>query len=253
MAGGETQGRCPFCSTAVKTANLPRHLRTVHPGDPDALRRAKEVESQLRKGSRRTRQTRFRRRRLDSRIVAGLVAIAVIVAGLYVYFVYTRGPNPNLTRDVLEICYDSEKFTVHRHAQLNITVNNNSRPIQPSVGVPEDQGGRAPSGCWRPLHTHNDSGIVHIESDVARNWTLGDFFKVWGEDYKPANPRISRTTLAIGLDVKTVPGPYGNATLVILVDGRQVDAYDDLVLAPIDEGLGEASPVHRVQVKYDGP
>lgn len=33
-----------------------------------------------------------------------------------------------------------------------------------------------------PLHTHDDSGTVHIETSVNRNYTLGEFLKIWGID-----------------------------------------------------------------------
>jgi hypothetical protein len=31
-----------------------------------------------------------------------------------------------------------------------------------------------------PLHTHDDSGIVHVESTVNRKYTLGEFLNTWG-------------------------------------------------------------------------
>lgn len=33
-----------------------------------------------------------------------------------------------------------------------------------------------------PLHTHDDSGTIHVESSTNRNYRLGEFFKVWGLD-----------------------------------------------------------------------
>ncbi len=31
-----------------------------------------------------------------------------------------------------------------------------------------------------PLHTHDASGIIHVESSVKRNYTLGEFLNIWG-------------------------------------------------------------------------
>jgi hypothetical protein len=31
-----------------------------------------------------------------------------------------------------------------------------------------------------PLHAHDDSGIVHVESTVNRNYQLGEFLNIWG-------------------------------------------------------------------------
>src|SRR5437870_11139268 len=32
------------------------------------------------------------------------------------------------------------------------------------------------STCARPLHTHDTSGTIHVETDVNQNYTIGDFF-----------------------------------------------------------------------------
>lgn len=33
-----------------------------------------------------------------------------------------------------------------------------------------------------PLHTHDESGTIHIESVVNRDYTLGEFLSIWGMD-----------------------------------------------------------------------
>ncbi len=35
--------------------------------------------------------------------------------------------------------------------------------------------------CNRPLHTHDASGTIHVETDENRDYVLGDFFFVWGK------------------------------------------------------------------------
>jgi hypothetical protein len=39
--------------------------------------------------------------------------------------------------------------------------------------------------CFYWLHTHAADGIIHIESPIARTFTLGDFFDVWGQKLGP--------------------------------------------------------------------
>ncbi|MBI3485457.1 hypothetical protein HY025_00770 [Candidatus Daviesbacteria bacterium] len=36
---------------------------------------------------------------------------------------------------------------------------------------------------YNPIHTHDDSGIIHVESPVKRDFTLGDFFAIWGKAF----------------------------------------------------------------------
>jgi hypothetical protein len=44
-------------------------------------------------------------------------------------------------------------------------------------------------GCTYELHTHDHTGVVHNETDLKKNFTLGQFFSVWGKE-------LSRTSVA---------------------------------------------------------
>ncbi len=86
----------------------------------------------------------------------------------------------------------------HDHIHLDLIVNGHRVTIPAGVGQaqPLDRGpcppGPIPVGdCTTghvyvaqvansPLHTHSTSGIVHIESDRAGTFTLGEFFDEWG-------------------------------------------------------------------------
>jgi hypothetical protein len=37
------------------------------------------------------------------------------------------------------------------------------------------------AGCTYQLHTHDFSGRLHIETPTAVNYTLGNFFHIWGQ------------------------------------------------------------------------
>jgi hypothetical protein len=43
----------------------------------------------------------------------------------------------------------------------------------------------ASGACFYWLHTHAADGIIHVESPVARTYTLGDLFDVWGQKLGP--------------------------------------------------------------------
>src|SRR6478609_10524107 len=49
-------------------------------------------------------------------------------------------------------------------------------PVQVPAGIGIDPVHRAIS----PLHTHDTSGVIHIESPVQRQFSLGEFFSEWG-------------------------------------------------------------------------
>jgi hypothetical protein len=65
-----------------------------------------------------------------------------------------------------------EKF--HYHAALHIYNNGLLVPVVPGIGLDPVHHVSA------SLHTHDSSGIVHMESDVRHEFTLGDFFTIWG-------------------------------------------------------------------------
>jgi hypothetical protein len=62
----------------------------------------------------------------------------------------------------------------HIHVRLRIYIDGRPTPVPPQIGI--DPRGR----FLAPLHTHDASGIVHVESDRPFPFTLGQFFTVWG-------------------------------------------------------------------------
>ena len=64
----------------------------------------------------------------------------------------------------------TEKF--HQHALMQIFIDGKRVVVPKSIGV----GGGAVSS----LHTHNEDGAVHMESEVSFPFKLGQLFDVWG-------------------------------------------------------------------------
>lgn len=62
----------------------------------------------------------------------------------------------------------------HIHARLRIFINGKPVPVPALIGI--DPQGR----FLAPLHTHDASGIVHVESQRPYPFTLGQFFTIWG-------------------------------------------------------------------------
>src|SRR3954468_20661602 len=131
-----------------------------------------------------------------------LLALAVIAAAVGGYFVFRGGSsdsgpivpqdaklaglqtgpapwNPGL--DTLPDRLDaagvhalgSEGAGLHIHQHLDIYVNGKHQVVPQGVGIYDDQ-------FLTELHTHDTTGIMHVESPVAQNFDLGQFFGVWG-------------------------------------------------------------------------
>jgi len=51
--------------------------------------------------------------------------------------------------------------------------------------------------CAEPLHTHDDSGQIHVESDTNRLYSVGDFFLIWGKSFGfPTLMQVNGTTVS---------------------------------------------------------
>jgi hypothetical protein len=68
----------------------------------------------------------------------------------------------------------TEGEALHTHQHLDLYLDGHR------VAVPADVGIDATNGILSPIHSHDASGIIHIESPVVRTFTLGEFFDVWG-------------------------------------------------------------------------
>jgi hypothetical protein len=86
-------------------------------------------------------------------------------------------------------CSTSEQTAYHIHAHLTVFVNGTRRAIPAGLGIPVGTPVAQPSGgpfvgsgtrlYW--VHSHDQSGVIHIESPVQMLYTLGDFFDIWGQ------------------------------------------------------------------------
>jgi hypothetical protein len=103
-----------------------------------------------------------------------------------------------------------EATVLHIHQHLEIFVNGKPVEVPGEIGISQDQ------TFISPLHTHDTSGIVHVEAPAQRDFTLGEFFDVWGVQLTP-----------------TCIGGYcneGDAKLVVYVNGHEVNGDPGLIL-----------------------
>jgi hypothetical protein len=70
--------------------------------------------------------------------------------------------------------FGHEVTTVHYHAHLDLLIRGEPVLVPAFVGVDHL------NGTMSPLHSHDTTGIVHIESPQDTVYTLGQFFTEWG-------------------------------------------------------------------------
>jgi hypothetical protein len=130
-------------------------------------------------------------------IVAAITAFGVLSTSLY----SIQGPKP---------------LVLHIHPHLNVTIDGTSTTVPSQIGIDPtlwkdhslDQYG---TPGFSPLHTHDASGTIHVESTVNRNFTLGEFINIWG-----------------GLDTN---GKIVKAS----VNGKSVSNFKDIILRDGDQ------------------
>lgn len=71
------------------------------------------------------------------------------------------------------------KETFHVHELLHIYNDGLLVPVAQDIGVDESQ------HVELALHTHDASGVIHMEADKPFRATLGDLFTVWGLGFGP--------------------------------------------------------------------
>lgn len=104
--------------------------------------------------------------------------IFVILLGLIVWGIYGLIGNVKGGTVVNEsqLTFDAPKSPIHWHPHLTIKINGENYLIPANIGL---------SGVHMPMHTHDASGIIHMENNrpTKKNVVLGYFFEVWGKKF----------------------------------------------------------------------
>lgn len=69
-------------------------------------------------------------------------------------------------------CDIEEHSNYHSHVKLDINIDNKPYPIPENIGI-------IPYECLYWLHTHDNSGVIHIEAPIENTFTLGQFLNIW--------------------------------------------------------------------------
>ncbi|CAN5660356.1 hypothetical protein BH23THE1_BH23THE1_31170 [soil metagenome] len=156
---------------------------------------------------------------MNKRQLISIIALIVVVIIVSVYIELAIKPqNTSLTSK------NVNPFAVYFHSNLSIILDNKPVVIPSQIGIneslwkdhsldkhgvpgmPMDEKEEKNMPGMAPLYTTNDKGRITIGSVIERDYTLGEFLKIWG-----------------GLDLmdKTV-----NAT----VNGKPVEDYMNIIL-----------------------
>ena len=109
----------------------------------------------------------------------------------------------------------AEALAFHHHNLIQIFIDGKPVTVPAYIGI--NNTGPPSQEFITVLHTHDASGIVHIESPVAKTFTLGDFFNVWGVSFSSSNiggyQNAGNKQVRVFLDGKPYAGDPRNLAL----------------------------------------
>jgi hypothetical protein len=124
-------------------------------------------------------------------------------------------------------CGSIEQGASHFHAHLYILDEGVAQPVSAYIGIP---GAPDSTRCFYWIHTHDRSGIIHIESPTGRTYTLGEVFDIWGQPL--SRDRVARLPvpgrrMTVFVDGQEYPGglrdiPLHVHTEVVIEIGKRV-------------------------------
>jgi regulatory protein YycI of two-component signal transduction system YycFG len=124
--------------------------------------------------------------------IIALIVVMIIIVSVYIELAI-KPQNTSLTSK------NVNPFAVYFHSNLSIILDNKPVVVPSQIGIneslwkdrsldkygvpgmPMDEKGEKNMPGMAPLYTTNDKGRITIGSVIEREYTLGEFLKIWGE------------------------------------------------------------------------
>lgn len=117
------------------------------------------------------------------------------------------------SREVALSYTTDEQTQFHIHPNISIIINGINETIPANLGIS--------SLGMTSIHTHDSSGVIHIESPVKKDFVLADFFAVWKKEF-------SKNQL---LNQK-IKNP---SNITVTVNDKLVNTYENTVMNDLDK------------------
>lgn len=144
-------------------------------------------------------------------VIGGLSLLALV--GL-IFWNYKSTSLSNKTNRELALACTTEMATqFHIHPNLEIVINGQKQEIRTNIGVNP--------ACMNAIHTHDNSGKIHVESPEKRDFILGDLFAIWHKTYTKDQILDSKVD--------------DSHTIKETVNGKEVQDYENTILKDGDK------------------
>lgn len=103
-----------------------------------------------------------------------LIIVAVVVVSLLALTAYLSRDGAKMWQDTQISCLINGHTNLkqHIHPEFSITVDGVPETLPANIGVTDD--------CMAEIHTHDATGMVHIETVHPKTFVLADFYAVSG-------------------------------------------------------------------------
>ncbi|HSR89646.1 MAG TPA: hypothetical protein VLK22_04645 [Candidatus Udaeobacter sp.] len=146
--------------------------------------------------------------------IVGLISIIFIIL---IIKAATKPAKIKNNAQLLASCTTDMATQFHIHPYLKIIINSQPQEIPANIGISSE--------CMHAIHTHDNTGKIHVESPEKRDFTLGDFFLIWQKTFNK-NQILNYKADAAHIIGETVNGlvvnDYENT---ILRDNDQIVIY----------------------------
>lgn len=113
----------------------------------------------------------------------------------------------------------SVSLSMHIHPELSIIIDGQPQPIPANIGIDPT--------CMKAVHTHDETGKIHLEYPDQIDFKLADFFTVWGQPF-------SKDQI---LDKKA----DDTHTIIMTVDGQPSTDFENLIL----------KDAQKIEIRYE--
>ncbi len=142
---------------------------------------------------RRAAQERAERRRQQMTRWSAAAVVGVCIAIVALLFVANRTVTPAgaQTQDGISCDTTGHDTQVHYHQHLRMVINGKDMALPAQIGIYQDPD--PTKSCLYWLHTHDTTGVIHVEAPKDGTYTLGNLFKIWGQPLSATQLMVYKT------------------------------------------------------------
>jgi hypothetical protein len=179
-------------------------------------------KEERREEERQRRQAAQRRavRRKRAIWISGIAAVVVLASAITAYALVNapkstkQNPSALPTEAIFNpayppvdgvYCDQLEQTAYHIHVHLTIWLNGSQVTVPAQTGIAPD------TSCYYWLHTHDTTGVVHIEAKTAALLNLQQFLDIWRKEFSTLgyqNQLVSSTGWTVWVDGKQISGGF---------------------------------------------